>query len=155
EASMTPRTRRPNDLAAVARVVDRYDELLATRHRESTCEILAQARHQPELQYVGQPVLDVLRPQFVGVATYRHVCRAATLVARGIATVIARMLADPKLRVLWSLDPGHLRLMRLETKNGAPLVLGRFDGFVAPDGSYSIIEYSNTPGGMIYGQRVA
>jgi hypothetical protein len=142
-------TSRATELAA------RYDALLDGRHRASTCEMLARAWERPELRYLGKPVSEVLRPRFVDRATYRRVGRAARLVSRGLSQTCARLLKDPALARVWGLDRAHVQLMRLEARNKAPLVLGRFDGFLAPDGSYKIIEYSNTPGAIFYGQWLA
>jgi hypothetical protein len=143
------------DGARVASVVARYEELLAGRHRLSTCELLTQARSRPDLQYADEPVLGILRPHFIGEATYRHVCRVASLVSRALDEACSRLVTDRAFRQLWGLEAAHIRLVRAQIRHGSPLVLGRFDGFLGPDGGYSIIEYSNTPGAMIYGQRLA
>src|SRR5688572_27051722 len=135
-------------MSRAAELAARYDDLLEGRHRASTCEGLARAWRRPELRYVGKPICEVLRPRFVDRATYRRACRAARLVSRGLEQACARLLRAPSLRPVWGLDRAHLRLMRIEARNGAPLVLGRFDGFLTPDGDYRIIEYSNTPGGI-------
>src|SRR5688572_5782837 len=91
----------PSESDPVTEVVHRYDELLLGRHLESTCAELARAGRDPELQYAGYPMCRVLRPRFIGHATYRRVCRAAALVARGIAQATSRLLTSPALRALW------------------------------------------------------
>ncbi len=134
----------------------RYDELLDRRFFESTVEQLALVHARHDLLRNTAPVCTVLRPQFLSSAVYRRVQRAASLVMRGIFTAFERLLVDAKLRELCGLDsPLLVRLMRLEHRQGAPHVSARLDGFLAADGSYKIIEYSGTPGGILYGDVLA
>ncbi len=144
-----------SNASAATEIAARYEELLAGRHRTSTVERVAAARQRPDLQYASEPVLGVLRPLFLTESTYRRVCRAAALLSSALSRATARLASTPSLRKHWGLERDHVRLLRLEIRHGAPLLLGRFDGFLSSRGSYAIIEYSNTPGGMVYGQQLA
>src|SRR5207253_2872919 len=76
-------------------------------------------------------------------------------VSRALDDACKRLVTDRSFRRIWGLDAAHVRLIRAQVRHRSPLVLGRFDGFLGPDGRYSVIEYSNTPGAMVYGQRLA
>ncbi len=143
------------EIAAAARVTCQYDRLLSGEHLASTVEGLGRAMRREELRYGDDPVCRVLRPLFVSAGEYERVLRAARAVARGIFDVSRRLLSDAKLRRACHVSPAALRLMRIEERDGAPQVVGRLDGFVGASGAYQIIEYSGTPGGLVYGDELA
>lgn len=138
-----------------AAVTRRYDALLARRHLDSTVEVLARAAERDGLRYGDQPVCRVLRPAFVSARQYDRARRAARFVARGLFEASRRLLSDAKLRRACLVSDAALRLMRVEERNRAPQVVGRLDGFLSPSGGYQIIEYSGTPGGLVYGDGLA
>ncbi|HVF90045.1 MAG TPA: hypothetical protein VNH22_08250 [Blastocatellia bacterium] len=132
--------------------IDFYDEMLESRHLESTRDVLARATERHKLLFGTRPVCTVLRPAFLDEAQYSEVRRTSALVMRGISTLGQRLFRDPALRSELDLTPEEEELALIPSGYGAPDVSARLDGFLSPEGRFSFVEYNaESPGGLAYG----
>ena len=131
-----------------------YEGLLAQRHRASTVDGLAQAHHRRAMFYPdGRRWCTVLRPCLVGRAFHERAQRAALLVARAVAQVTERLLADRRLRAAIGMPPYLDAALEIDREGGNASLMARLDGFVE-GGEIRFIEYNAEPGGMASAKEV-
>jgi uncharacterized circularly permuted ATP-grasp superfamily protein len=139
----------------MANAIDYYHELLASKHLDSTREMLELATRRDRLSFGDRAVCTVLRPCFIDEATYDYIKRVSTLVMRGLAGLGRRLLADARLRQELDLTANEEAIARIPTGYGSPDVSARLDGFLGPTGQFNFVEYNaDSPGGLGYGDAL-
>jgi hypothetical protein len=133
--------------------IEHYDQILCREHLASTCEHLARGTQERDLVFLGRPVCEVLRPFFLPGAMYDEVCRAASLVARGLTVLSKQLARDEAWRGALGLTPAEEALLRLDPGEPTELV-GRLDGFLGCDGVIRFIEYNPVPAGIFDGDEL-
>ncbi len=102
-------------------------------------------------------ICPVLRPRFITRAQYDTLIRAASHVGRAIRAVSAAALADPTLLALYHLTPAERELLSINPGHPGATLVGRLDGFVAPDGGSCWFIEANveSPAGIGYDEAIA
>lgn len=133
--------------------IDYYHHLLQTSYATSTHERLMRAIEEGGMMYGGWPICDALRPYFLDSKPYEGVRQVAKLVFRGVTTLARLLGADPALRKKLDLTPEEEALVQMDPAEPAEVV-GRFDGFLGPDGVMRFVEYNSMPGGIMMGDEL-
>ncbi len=138
-----------------ARAIADYDRLLAGQNLADTIRELDAATQRHGLRYPdGRPWCELLRPCLVDPLFYERAAHAALVVARAIADVTERVLADRRLRAAIGM-PAYLDgALEIDREGGNASLLARLDGFVE-DGEITFIEYNAEPGGLASATEVS
>lgn len=127
-----------------------YNNLLATKHIESTKEQLATLNADPRVHRANDPICKMLRPTLIAEGTYNQGNRD------GLAVIKALHIAAQYLRG----EDGLCELLRLEESLGWRLFIdhevagvrvnGRLDGLPTKSGTLMFAEYNtNLVGGVV------
>jgi hypothetical protein len=129
----------------VADAIAYYEELLAADHPPATWW----ENHVSEVQrhWHAEAPLDayVLRPLFIDEQTYATSQASLQTVMQAFDAATARLASDEALRRTLGL-PAYLEpLLELDRVHGRQTCLGRLDGFMATDGTLTLIEFNSEP----------
>lgn len=125
----------------IADAIRRYDELLIGHYLDDTREHLARAIEREPL--VAE--CKVLRPYFVAARVYEETRAVTALLGRAIVAAADRLVADKRLRAAIGIPDYFDEVLELDRVHGRASVMARFDGMLAADGVFKIIEYNSQP----------
>ncbi|NWG20954.1 MAG: hypothetical protein HXY39_11620 [Chloroflexi bacterium] len=102
-------------------------------------------------------ICTVLRPRLITPVQYDTLLHAATLVGRAIRAVGTAALSDPTLLAPYRLTPAERELLAIDPGYQGTAMVGRLDGFLAPDGTWCWFVESNleSPAGIAYDEGIA
>jgi uncharacterized circularly permuted ATP-grasp superfamily protein len=133
-------------------IVEKYHELLAAKHLDSTASGLNEATQRFALTVAGRPVCNVLRPLFLDQETYRKIRTASYIFMRSFRNLAERLMIDQNLRSKLNLSAEAEEAIQIDNGFGASDVSARLDGFLGDEGTFYFVEYNaDSPGGIGFG----
>jgi uncharacterized circularly permuted ATP-grasp superfamily protein len=133
-------------------IVEKYHQLLADKHLDSTVSGLKEATEKFALTVAGRPVCNVLRPLFLDAETYKKIRTASGIFMQSFRVLADKLMIDKSLRSKLNLPPEAEAAIQIDTGFGAADVSARLDGFLGPEGTFYFVEYNaDSPGGIGFG----
>lgn len=133
------------DTGRVAAAIDYYNDLLETRHLDSTRNLILSATHRHDIAEHGRSLCTAMRPYFITRSTYQEGMRVAQLVQAGVCKVAESLAHDKSLRRSIGI-PGYIdHIIDIDREKGAYSVTSRLDSFLLPDAGPKFIESNTDP----------
>jgi uncharacterized circularly permuted ATP-grasp superfamily protein len=142
--------------STVQNLIEKYHDLLNSKHLDSTVSGLKKATEQFGLTVAGRAVCNVLRPLFIDKNTYKQIWTASNVVMQSFRILADRLMIDKNLRKKLNLTPAAEEAIQIDTGFGAADVSARLDGFWGPEDTFYFVEYNaDSPGGIGFGDVLA